>query len=171
MLLSLRGPLELTADQVKQLEGMQAAPRGQRNGSDALRARADMMDAMRGDGDLTKARAALDKMSRGRNDAVIARLKERQDVRNVLTTAQKAKLDNMRGNRRGMMRGRMRQGMRQGMEARMRMQRGPGMGQGFRSGGRQGMGGGNAPRGRDMEREVFIERRPPVPPLDSLDIR
>ncbi len=188
MLLAAKDRLELTPDQVKKLEALQAAPRVQPNEAEMLRVRADMIEATKGDGDLTKARAALDKMSRLRNDEAITRLKARQDVRSVLTAAQKAKLDNMRGMMRGRMRQGMRKGMRQGMSQRMRMQGGPGMGQGFGPGGRPGMGGGNGPgmmgpngpdrmqpamgrRGRVIEQDVVIERRAPVPPSDSLNNR
>ncbi len=133
MLIAMQAQLELTDDQVKKLEALRNAPHPKLNEADLLRARADMLEATQGDGDLTKARAALDKMSRLRNDEQIARLKERQDVRNVLTSTQKTKLDNMRG----MMRERMRDGMKQGMKQRMQMR--PGMGgQGFAPGGRRG---------------------------------
>ena len=96
MLIGMKAQLELTDDQVRKLEALRNGPHPRRNKSELLRARADMMDAMQGDGDLPKARAAMDKMSRLRNDEQLARLKERQDVRSVLTASQKTKLDNMR---------------------------------------------------------------------------
>lgn len=226
MLIAMKSQLELTDDQVKKLDALRNAPHQKPNEAELLRARADMVEAMQGDGDLTKARAALDKMNRLRTDEQIARLKERQDVRNVLTATQKTKLDNMRG----MMRQRMRGGMKAQMKARMKgmrggramgpgMQGGPGMrmrmrpgmgeGQGFAPGGRRGgmgapgggMGPGMAPgmmgpgmgpgvgpgdtgpngpgrmrpamgrRGEGMEPDVNVDKRPPVPPSDSLSIR
>lgn len=155
MLIAMKGQLELTDDQIRKLEALRDAPRPQRNGADLLRARADMMDAMQGDGDLAKARAAMDKMSGLRNDEQLARLKERQDVRNVLTAPQKTRLDNVRG----MMRGQMREGMRSRMKMRLREGRGGMAGQGFAPGGRRGRmgapGGGMGPgmgrRGRPIE--------------------
>lgn len=101
MLLRLRGPLALTDDQVKRLETLAAAGTPKANASDMLRARADLMDAMQGDGNLNGARAAFDKMSRLRTDRMIAGLKQRQEARAILTAAQKSTLDNMRQDRRG----------------------------------------------------------------------
>ena len=98
-LLRARRRLELTDDQVKKLEAMAAAPRPETNRSDMMRAQADMMDAMKGDGNLAGVRSALDKMSRLRNDQAIARLKVRQDMRGVLTATQKVTLDRLRGDR------------------------------------------------------------------------
>ena len=200
MLIAMKAQLELTDDQVRKLEALRDGPHPSRNESELLRARADMMDAMQGDGDLTKARAAMDKMSRLHNDDQIARLKERQDVRNVLTAAQKTTFDNMRG----MMRHRMHSGMKSGMKRRMKME-----GQGFAPSGRRGrmgaLGGGMGPgmgpgmmgpgmgpgvgpgdtgpnglgsmqpamgrRGQSNEPDVNDDKRPPVPPSDSLSIR
>lgn len=151
--LRLQRQLDLTDDQVKKIEALRGAARPQRNEADLLRARADLMEATKGDVNLDKARAAFDRMARVNTDQQIARLKAQQDIRNVLTPAQRAKMDAMRANfgdrganrgmgggRRGGMRGpAMRgqgmreQGMReQGMRGGMR---GPG-------GMRQGMGGG-----------------------------
>jgi Spy/CpxP family protein refolding chaperone len=192
MLLAMKTQLELTDDQVKKLEAMRNAPKPKRNEADMLRARADMIEAQQGDGDLVKARAALDKMSKLRNDTQIARLKERQDLRAVLTSAQKTKLDNMRGAMRGRMRQRigmrMREGGDQSMGGGMRMRQGPGgmgpggMGPGGMGPGGMGPGGmgpgmrGNmAPggmrqgRGGNVEEEVVIERRRPTPPLPPAD--
>jgi len=190
MLLGMRQQLDLTDDQVKRLEALRAAPRRQRNEADQLRARADMMDAMQGDGDLAKARAVMDRMSRMRNDEAIARLQERQDVRNVLTATQKTTIDNMRGT----MRGRMKQGMREGARQRLRQgrdmrMRGPEQNRlqnsmqdrmqnsmqdrmQHRMPRRPGAPGEMGPpmgrRGREIEQDVVMERRPPVPPTDSL---
>ena len=111
-LLRMRQQLELTDEQVKKLEALQTAPMPQMNPADMMRARADLMDATRGDVNLEMARAAFDKMSRLRTDQQLAHLKVRRDVRNVLTSAQRAKVDafqqNMQGRMRGEMRGRMR---------------------------------------------------------------
>lgn len=96
MLLGLRGPLALTDEQVTRLEALAAVGAPQRSASDMLRVRADLMDAMQGDGNLNSARAALDKMSRLRNDAMIAGLKQRQESRAILTSDQRKALDNMR---------------------------------------------------------------------------
>ncbi len=118
-LLRARRQLELTDDQVKKLEAIAATPRPETNRADMMRAQADMMDAMKGDGNLAGARSALDKMSRLRNDQAIAKLKVRQDMRGVLTATQKAKLDRMRGGIGNM-------GKRMG--ARRERRGGPGMG-------------------------------------------
>lgn len=107
-LLRMRSQLELTDDQVKRLEALQTAQRPQRNQSDMMRAQADLMDATRGDGNINAARTALERMSRVRNEEVLAGIKARQDARNVLTAAQKTRLENFRMQADG------RRGMRQG---------------------------------------------------------
>jgi Spy/CpxP family protein refolding chaperone len=164
-ILGLRQQLELTDEQVKKLEALQSAPRPKSSQADHLRAQADLMDAMQGDGNLTAARAALDKMNKLRTDEAIARLKTMQDARAVLTAAQKTKLDNFRQSfgGRGMGKGRG-LGGRQGMGRGMRQGFGPGanrmgppgaMGgpqggpQGFRQGPPMGPGmmGPNGPNG------------------------
>jgi len=114
--LRMRQQLGLTEDQVTRLEALQSAAPPPRNESDMLRARADLMDATRGDGNISAARAALDRMSRITNDETLAGLKNRQDTRNVLTAAQKSRVDKMRDNMRGEARGRMREGMRRGKQ-------------------------------------------------------
>jgi Spy/CpxP family protein refolding chaperone len=96
MLLRLKERLALTDDQVKRLEAQAAAGAPTVNASDMLRARADLMDAMQGDGNLGGARTALDRMSRLRTDRMIAGLKQRQEARAVLTADQKRTLDNLR---------------------------------------------------------------------------
>lgn len=96
MLLRLKERLALTDDQVKRLEAQAAAGAPKANASDMLRARADLMDAMQGDGNLGGARTALERMSRLRTDRMIAGLKQRQEARAVLTDDQKRTLDNMR---------------------------------------------------------------------------
>jgi Spy/CpxP family protein refolding chaperone len=109
-LLRLRTQLELTDDQVKQLESMRTAARPTLNQADMLRARADLMDATKSDVNVEKARGAFDRMARLRTDLQVAHLKSRQDVRNVLTPVQRTKLDalatNMRARRGDAMRGR-----------------------------------------------------------------
>jgi hypothetical protein len=161
MLLRLRSQLELTDDQVKRLEALQDAPHPAANEADLLRARADLLEATKGDANLSKARAALDRMSALRNERMIAGLKQRQDARAVLTSTQKTRLDNLRGQLRerggargqrgprmgrgGMQRG----GMGPGQGPRMRGQFGPGNGPGMR-----GMRGGMAPAPRPPESEL-----------------
>lgn len=142
--LRARTQLELTDDQVKRLGELASSSAFKSNRTDMMRAQADLLDATQGDGNYAGARAALDKLSRLRNDQMLARIKSQQDVRAVLTPVQKTKVDNMRQqmrNRLGATRqSRMRQGgMRQG-----------GMRQGgMRQGGRGGQSvRGNAPVGR-----------------------
>ncbi|HEY0931096.1 MAG TPA: Spy/CpxP family protein refolding chaperone [Gemmatimonas sp.] len=124
-LLRLRNQLALTDDQVKRLEALQNANVPRRNPADELRARADLMDAMQGEGNLSAARAAMDRMNKVRTDRAVAQLKLRQDARAVLTADQKGKLDNMRAMR----------GDRQRMVAQGRGF-GPGAGRGFAPGAR-----------------------------------
>ena len=134
MLLTMRGPLALTPEQVTRLEALRDAPRPDNQASDMLRARADLMDAMKGDGNLAAARTAMDRMAKLRTDRAIAGLKARQDARAVLTPAQKTRLDNLRRQAAGRLRANRRGGLR-----------GPGA-----RGGRGGTGrgpAGMAPRG------------------------
>ena len=138
MLLRLRSPLSLTDEQVKKLESLQNLASPMPNASDRLRAQADLMDAMQGDGNLAKARTALDRMSALRNEQMIAALRQRQEVRAVLTTAQKSTLDNLRQQRAG----KARRGRGEGG-------RGMNRGQGPRGQGAPGMGAGGM-RGRGM---------------------
>jgi Spy/CpxP family protein refolding chaperone len=138
MLLRMRSQLNLTEDQVKKLEALQNSASPKPNASDRLRAQADLMDAMQGDGNLAKARTALDRMSALRNEQMIAALRQRQEVRAVLTTAQKSTLDNLRQQRGG----KARRGRGQGG-------RGMNRGQGPRGQGAPGMGAGGM-RGRGM---------------------
>jgi len=138
MLLAMRGPLALTPDQVTRLQALRDAPRPDGQASDMLRARADLMDAMKGDGNLAAARAAMDRMAKLRTDRAIAGLKARQDARAVLTPAQKTKLDNQRRQAAGRLRATRRGGAGRGWRAGIGM--GPG---GMRGPGRMGgMGGG-----------------------------
>ena len=174
MLLRARTQLELSDDQVKRLEALAAAPAPKSNASDMMRARADLLDATQGDGNLAGARAALDKLSRLRNDQLLARIKTQQEVRAVLTPTQRAKVDNMRrqlrnrvganrqrGMRPGGMRpGGMRQGgMRQGGMRQGRRQMGPGM----MPGNPQGPQG---PMPRMRRGGDLPDSAPPVPPTD-----
>ncbi|AMW05861.1 hypothetical protein GEMMAAP_15815 [Gemmatimonas phototrophica] len=124
MLLRMRSQLELTDEQVQKLQSLQNSAAPKINAADQLRARADLMEAMQGDGNMSKARAALDRMSAMRNERMIAGLKQRQEVRGVLTASQKTKLDNWQQQRRGQMRQQMRggRGQQRGM---MRGGRGP----------------------------------------------
>lgn len=142
MLLRARTQLELTDDQVKRLEALAAAPAPKSNATDMMRAQADLLDATQGDGNLAGARAALDKLSRLRNDQVLARIKAQQDVRAVLTPAQKTKVDNMRQQLRNRVGAKRQRGMRPGGMRQGGMGQGRGqMGPGFRPGGmRQGRG-------------------------------
>jgi len=57
MVLRLRSELQLTDEQVRKLEALQDAPATAANGADLLRARADLLEATQGDGNLAKARA------------------------------------------------------------------------------------------------------------------
>jgi hypothetical protein len=181
MLLRQRDQLGLTADQVKKLEALQATPQPQVNAADLLRARADLMDATRGDANPEKARAAMDRMAKLRTDVAVARLKARQEARNVLTPAQKAQVDamaqRMKGRMRGAMMQRMRGGQRGGPRGGQRGPRGGGMmGPGGPQGGPQGQGQGPAmmrgPRGGGMGgmRGMMgpggppVAQRPPMPP-------
>jgi len=157
-LLRARRQLDLTDEQVKKLEALAAAATPIDNRSDMLRAQADMMDATKGDGNLAAARAALDKMSRLRNDEAIARLKSRQDMRAMLTPTQKAKFDKMRGRMRERMGARgMHNGGGRGRPSmgRPQMRFGQQMGPGQQMGRGQQM----APRNRQA---------PPMRPPDGL---
>lgn len=193
-LLRLREQLELTDDQVKRLEALQAVAPPEPKVSDRMRAEADLMDATKGDVNLEKARAAFERMSRLRVDEQLAELKVRQDARNVLTPAQKTKFDafsaNMRDGARSMratqmrgqpdMRGRDMRGMQENVR---QMQRefyrgqnqfrggrgGPGMPPGMM--GPQGMGGARGmmgppmgPQGQGVPPEAFVMRRRMPPP-------
>ena len=160
-LLRMRQQLELTDDQVKKLEALQTAPMPQMNPADMMRAQADLMDATRGDVNLEMARAAFDKMSRLRTDQQLAHLKVRRDVRNVLTSAQRAKVDAFQQNMQGRMRGEMRGRMRGEMRGRMR-----GLGPGVQGMGHRGrmIQPGGWPHGPQDGRPLA----PPRPPGDTI---
>ena len=176
MLLRARQQLELTDEQVKRLEALASAPAPKSNASDRMRAQADLLDATQGDGNLAGARAALDKLSRMRNDQLLARIKTQQDVRAVLTPVQRAKIDNRRQqlrNRAGANRPRgMRQdGMRKdGMRQDGKRQGGKRQG-GMRQGRGQmgpGMMPGNPPGQMPRMRRGggTPDAAPPVPPAN-----
>jgi len=141
MLLRLRSELQLTDEQVKKLEALQDAPAPASNAADLMRTRADLLEATQGDANLAKARAALDRMSALRNERMIAGLKQRQEVRAVLTSAQKTRLDNLRRQLRGRAGARGQRGPRMGGKGIGRGQ-GRGMAGQFGPGGRPGMRGG-----------------------------
>jgi Spy/CpxP family protein refolding chaperone len=99
-LLRQRTQLELTAEQVTRLEALAQTQRTARSSASPgqpLRLRADLMDAMAGDGNLQAARAALDKLSAAQNERIIAGLRAQQDARAVLTPTQRAKVNAARG--------------------------------------------------------------------------
>lgn len=166
MLLRARQQLALTEDQVKRLEALASAPAPKSNASDKMRAQADLLDATQGDGNMAGARAALDKLSRVRNDQLLARIKTQQDVRAVLTPVQRAKIDNRRqqlrnragANRQG---GRRQGGKRQGGKRQGPGQMGPGMMPGMMPGNPQGPPG---PMPRMRRGGGTPDVAPPVPP-------
>lgn len=115
VLLTARGPLGLTDEQVARLERLAAAQSATLTGSpgDPLRARADLVDAMRGEGDAAALKRAMDRLHQLRTERALARLKARQEARAILTADQRAKADAMRGAMRAN-RGAMRRGGRGG---------------------------------------------------------
>lgn len=109
--LAQRQALALTAEQVTRLEALAVSQQqalAPKQG-DLLRARADLADAMRGDGDANALRKAMDRMHQLRTDRAVAALRARQETRAVLTAEQKATFDAMgpmaRRGPRGMRRG------------------------------------------------------------------
>ena len=144
--LRARTQLELTDDQMKRLGELAASSALKSNRTDMMRAQADLLDATHGDGNYAGARAALDKLSRLRNDQMLARIKSQQDVRPVLTPVQKTKVDNRRRQMRNRLGASRQGGMRQGGMRQGGMRQG-----GMRQGGRGGQSfRGNAPVGRRM---------------------
>jgi Spy/CpxP family protein refolding chaperone len=163
MLLGARTQLELSDDQVKRLEALAAAPATKSNASDMMRAQADLLDATQGDGNLAGARAALDKLSRLRNDQVLARIKTQQDVRAVLTPVQRTKVDNVRQQLRNRAGANRQRGMRQGGMRQGRGQMGPGM----MPGNPQGpQGGPQGPMPRMRRGGDLPDSGPSVPPTN-----
>jgi Spy/CpxP family protein refolding chaperone len=92
-LLRMREQLQLSDAQVQRLEAMQKSPVARVSESALMRARADLLDATRGDGNPEAARAALERISRLHTDQQVARIRARKESRDVLTTEQKSKLD------------------------------------------------------------------------------
>jgi len=144
MLLQARTQLALTPDQVTRLEAMQNTPRPRVNRAELMRARASLLDARQGNGNLTEARAALEKLSRVRQEPLLAAMKMRQEVRAVLTPAQQRMVDNVQQQRRNQMRGARRRGMGKGGIRQGGMRPGGMQPGGMRPGGmrRGGRGGG-----------------------------
>jgi Spy/CpxP family protein refolding chaperone len=103
MILGQRERLQLTDEQVRRLEALATTQREalRPNEPAMLRARADLMEAMQRD-NIEGARTALDRLSRIRNDQVIAQMRARKEARDVLTAEQRTRLDDMRA---GAMRG------------------------------------------------------------------
>ena len=99
MLAQHKAALNLTDDQVKRLEALAAQQKGalEPNVGAELRARADLADARKGEGDLVATRKAMDKLAQLRIDGAMAHLKAMQDARAVLTAEQREKLPAMRG--------------------------------------------------------------------------
>ncbi len=173
MLLRMRSRLSLTDDQVKTLEALQNRPSPKPNASDRLRAQADLMDAIQGDGNLAKARTALDRLSALRNEQMMVALRQRQEARAVLTTTQKTTLDNLRQQRGGKARrgrgpyGRGQGGRGMGRGLGPRGQLGPGMGaRGMRGQGMGATGMGQPPVGanRTRRRDMMPPAGPELPP-------
>lgn len=107
-LLAMRHRLQLTDEQVRRLEALSTSYREPRPDEAALlRARADLLEATRKD-DVNAARAAMERMSRLRTDAAVARLQAGKSAREVLTAEQRTQLQALRDEvrtRRGAMRG------------------------------------------------------------------
>lgn len=195
-MLRMRQQLQLTDDQVTKLEALRSAPRPEVNAADMLRARADLMDATKGDVNTDKARAAFDRMAKIRTDVQIAQLRARQDARNVLTPAQRTRMDSFVGNRRAgrgaAMRGRagarspqragaprgMRRGDQFGPPGPMRLRGAPGpQGMGVPQGpdgprrNRMGLGEPFGPGRRDMMAPRGPRPDlPPAPPADPVAV-
>ncbi len=98
-LLRLRTQLELSDEQVQRLEALAATQRSalKPSPSQQMRLRADLMDAMAGDGNPQAARAALDKLSALQNERVVLAMNARKEARAVLTPAQRTKAEARRG--------------------------------------------------------------------------
>lgn len=94
-LLRLRERLNLSDEQVKQLESMNANRAGQLDRAAMMRARADLVEARRGDGNLDKVKAAYERIARLRTDFQVAQLKARQDARQVLNAEQRSQVDQL----------------------------------------------------------------------------
>jgi Spy/CpxP family protein refolding chaperone len=169
LFLRQRDRLQLTDEQVRRLEALANAPRPRGNASDLLRARADLMDAMQGDGNVAAAKAAMDRMASLRTAQALDGMKRLQEARAVLTPAQRAQVAQARRGLRGERMQRGRGGRGPGMGRGM----GPGMGRGMGPGMGRGMGRGFGPGaerpapGQFPMLDRLRERRgmPPLAPL------
>jgi Spy/CpxP family protein refolding chaperone len=166
LFLRQRDRLQLTDEQVRRLEALANAPRPRGTASDLLRARADLMDAMQGDGNLTAAKAAMDRMASVRTARALDGMKRLQEARAVLTPAQRAQVEQARRGLRGerMQRGRGGRGPGMGRGG----MGGPGMGRGMGPGMGRGMGPGmgrsmGPGMGRGMGRGVGPGAERPAP--------
>lgn len=140
-LLAARTQLGLTEEQVRRLEALatQQAAGLAPNPGDMLRARADLLDAMKGEGDAAALKRAMDKAHQLRTERALAMLKARQEARAILTADQRSRADALRAARRGMAR-EMRRGMGRGLRRGRPDGAAPGM--------MPGWGPGAAPMGR-----------------------
>lgn len=104
-----REMLGLTPAQVQRLEALAATERQamERLRPEMMRASADLMEAARGDVDLERARAALDRLAQLHTEMIMVHLRAQKEARQVLTPEQRARLDAMPGARKmpGMMHG------------------------------------------------------------------
>lgn len=94
-LLRMRQQLGLTDAQVQRLEGLRQSPIPEVSESARLRAQADLVDAMRGDGNPEAARAALERIHKLQIDRQVAHIRARKEAREVLTAQQKTQLDQL----------------------------------------------------------------------------
>ena len=142
MLAHMKAQLNLTDDQVKRLETLAAQQKGalEPNVGAMLRARADLADARKGEGDLVATRKALEKLATLRVDGAMAHLKAMQDARAILTAEQREHLPAMMGGMMGGPTGGMNRG---GMHGRGMMGRPGGMGM-------HGPGQSGGPGGHEM---------------------
>jgi Spy/CpxP family protein refolding chaperone len=143
MLLRQRERLALTSEQITRLEALAATQRtalAPPSPAQALRLRADLLDAMQGTGNPQAARAALDKMSAQRNERIVAGLRAQQEARAVLTETQRVQVDDLRRNV-------MRQFASRGRDGRGAMRGGPARGGAVRGAMPRGAPRGVMPRG------------------------
>jgi Spy/CpxP family protein refolding chaperone len=149
--LRLRERLNLSDDQVKKLQALEASEQTLRPSEAArMRAMADLTEA-REKNNVEGVRAAMEKMSKLHTDAAVARYKAGLDVEQVLTPDQRMQLGAMRtrlARQRGM------GGRGRGMGQQMR----PGMGMRGR-----GPGAGMAPMDPSLPMGSRRPRRPPEP--------
>lgn len=93
--LRMREQLQLDDAQVQRLENLRQNALPRVSESALMRARADLLDATRGDGNPDAARAALERINRIHVDQQVARIRARKDARDVLTAQQKTQLEQM----------------------------------------------------------------------------